>query len=85
MLSLPVLGGTYALLLSGLHPDGRVGVTEQELEEIVMAVQEDAEKATNEQAAEQAVGALSTEARLVCLTISSPLPLRGICNRQCLT
>lgn len=49
-------------LSSGLHPDGRVGVTEEELEEIVQAVQEDADNATDAEAAAQAVGALTTEA-----------------------
>lgn len=36
-------------------------MTEQDLEEIVSAVLEDAQKASNEEAAEQAVGALTTE------------------------
>ena len=49
-----------------LHPDGRVGVTEEELEEIVQAVQEDADIATNAETAAQAVGALTTEARVPC-------------------
>ncbi|CAM9314387.1 unnamed protein product, partial [Sphacelaria rigidula] len=50
--------------VSVLHPDGRVGVTEEELKEIVQAVQEDADIATNAETAAQAVGALTTEARV---------------------
>lgn len=51
------------LVYSALHPDGRVGITEEELEEIVQAVQEDASKASPLEAAQQAVGVLTTEAR----------------------
>lgn len=39
-----------------------MGVTEQELGEIVQAVQEDAEDITSVEAAAQAVGALTTQA-----------------------
>lgn len=39
-------------------------MTEEELEEIVQAVQEDADIATNAETAAQAVGALTTEARV---------------------
>lgn len=45
---------------SALHPDGRVGITEEELEEIVLAVQEDAGKASLPETAAGAVGVLTT-------------------------
>lgn len=54
-----------------------MGVTEEELEEIVHAVQEDANLASNRQAADQAVGALTTEANI--LHILSPSIL--LCSR----
>lgn len=46
---------------SALHADGRVGITEEELEEIVLAVQEDAAKARLPDTAARAVGVLTTE------------------------
>ena len=49
---------------SALHPDGRMGITEEELEEIIQAVQEDANKADPTETAAQAVGVLTTEARV---------------------
>ncbi|CBN76625.1 Carnitine O-acyltransferase [Ectocarpus siliculosus] len=48
---------------SALHPDGRVGITEEELEEIVLAVQEDAAKANLAKTAANAVGVLTTQTR----------------------
>lgn len=53
------LPGTH-LNISGLHADGRVGITEEELEEIVIAVQEDANKASLSETAARAVGVLTT-------------------------
>lgn len=41
-----------------------MGVTEEELEEIILAVQEDANKANPIETAAQAVGVLTTEARI---------------------
>ena len=51
------------LVHSALHPDGRMGITEEELEEIILAVQEDANKANPTETAAQAVGVLTTEVR----------------------
>ncbi|CAM9543692.1 unnamed protein product, partial [Scytosiphon promiscuus] len=48
---------------SGLHADGRVGITEEGLNDIIVAVQEDAAQTGLTDTAAQAVGALTTQTR----------------------
>lgn len=61
---------------SALHADGRVGITEEGLEEIVLAVQEDAAKAHPRDTAARAVGVLTTEVQQhACGTVRERTPI----------